>query len=91
VARSLRAASPSTAVVGRLGGDEFAVLLGRTDGAAWRATVREHLARVSAELGVDIEISIGLASLRATASPDDALARADEDLYDVKRGGLAAA
>jgi len=40
---------------------------------------------------VDVEASIGFASLADAESPDAALARADEDLYDVKRGLAAAA
>ena len=91
VVDALRTASAANAVVGRLGGDEFAVLLGRTDPAQWRAAVRAQLRALSAELGVDVEASIGFASLADAESPDAALARADEDLYDVKRGLAAAA
>ena len=91
VVDALRTASAANTVIARLGGDEFAVLLGRTDPVQWRAAVGAQLRALSAELGLGVEVSIGLAPLGGAASPDAALARADEDLYDVKRGLAAAA
>lgn len=76
----------------RLGGDEFAFLIGGADASA---RVREALAaigplaRESCPDGVDPTVSVGLIALPAQCALtlEQAYARADALLYQVKRGG----
>jgi diguanylate cyclase (GGDEF)-like protein len=80
--------------VGRLGGEEFAVLLPNLDGAA-AAAVAERLRAVAADPPIEVgeariaaRISVGGVTHRGgPASLDTLLERADQALYDAKRGG----
>ena len=80
----------------RYGGDEFVVLFPQTAAEQtqlFAERLRRRLQRVSAELGIPVRTSIGVASLtggtkaEVTAAADDLLKRADEALYAAKRGG----
>ncbi len=90
IASALGAAGARRDTVGRIGGDEFAVVLTGGDPAVWQAQVEARVAVLAAELGHPLTVSIGIASLEDAASPEDALARADEALYAAKRGLLTA-
>ncbi len=91
VAAALCAERARRDTVGRLGGDEFAVVLTGGDPAAWQARVQARIAALAAELGHPLTVSVGIAPLHGAASPEDALGRADEELYAAKRGLLTAA
>ena len=78
----------------RFGGDEFAIILPHTDLDGARAVAQRILDRVRkvdipAEDGGTIRcaLSIGVADFRAGDSAADLLRRADERLYESKRGG----
>ena len=80
----------------RYGGDEFVVLFPQTAAEQtqlFAERLRRRLQRVSAELGIPVRTSIGVASLtggvKTEVGPaaDDLLKRADEALYAAKRGG----
>jgi len=94
IARTLRAAARTADMVGRLGGDEFVLLLhGCTLDEAFpvcnrlRATI-ESLSVPTAEGEIFTPtVSIGLAALEPGQAPIDALAAADEALFDAKRTG----
>lgn len=82
-------------IAGRLGGEEFGVLLPRTaahDGAAIAERILQHIRSLplTDEQGQrwKITTSIGLGCMRATdRSLRDLLDRADQALYQAKRGG----
>jgi diguanylate cyclase (GGDEF)-like protein len=81
-------------VVGRLGGEEFAVVmpgadLARAEEVAERLRVRVAGLRVAVERGsVQITVSIGVTECDVwTERLGDALARADEAMYQAKAGG----
>lgn len=90
VAERLRASCRKSDVVARYGGEEFAVLLPNTDTEGAK-TIAESLRHAVAERpleGLDLTISIGLATCR----PDDrkmgdTLGNADVALYMSKRSG----
>jgi diguanylate cyclase (GGDEF)-like protein len=68
----------------RIGGDEFAVSLTHTDADGAR-TAAERLVRGLRDAGV--EVSVGVAALRAGESADTLRAEADAALYEAKREG----
>jgi diguanylate cyclase (GGDEF)-like protein len=81
----------STDVVGRLGGDEFAVFMPETGLAGARtafARIHEELVRGTAETGLPVGFSIGVAVF-TTVPPEleEALKIADNLMYSVKRSG----
>ena len=84
--RSLRA----TDMVARLGGEEFAVVMPDT-GVGMAQAVTRRLRRVIAEATaakVPITVSIGVAAMRGPGdTPERLLKRADDALYEAKRGG----
>jgi diguanylate cyclase (GGDEF)-like protein len=88
IADRLRQAAGSRAVVGRLGGDEFVALLPDVDERLAEA-VRNSLATLSvrtiAGAPLIVSASVGYAAVRADESIDDALTRADQSMYVVKR------
>jgi diguanylate cyclase (GGDEF)-like protein len=80
-------------VIGRYGGEEFVLLLHGADanGAA-RLVERIRTAVSMADwsdiaAGLKVSVSCGITSARPTDSLDDVLARADQALYEAKRGG----
>lgn len=90
VGGTLRASTRRTDVVGRLGGDEFAVLMPETDGCQAEVAVgklKALLESVMTKGGWPVTFSIGVVTfLSVPPSPDAALAAADAQMYEVKRG-----
>jgi diguanylate cyclase (GGDEF)-like protein len=75
-------------VVARIGGDEFAILLDYTEEEGARVKARalaEALAAKPLHGKVPVAISIGVTALRPDDTPELALARADEAMYQEKR------
>jgi diguanylate cyclase (GGDEF)-like protein len=95
VAATLRGGTRSLDTVARLGGDEFGLLLVDTDGAtteALLARLRAALAAAMLENRWEVSFSIGAVTfLTPPRSLDEMLARADQLMYDAKRGGKNAA
>jgi two-component system, cell cycle response regulator len=94
IARTLRAAARTADMVARLGGDEFVLLLhGCTLDESFPVCDRLRAAIESLRVPtVDGEVftptvSIGVAPLEPGQAPIDALAAADEALFDAKRTG----
>ena len=91
----LRAATRRTDVVARLGGDEFAVLMPETDAGHAEMAVRKLQALLDSGMkkgGWPLTFSIGATTfLSVPTSPDAAVAAADAQMYEVKRGRKAAA
>ena len=98
VAQTLqKVANRSTDLVARYGGEEFAIILPDTDeeAAGWLAdacltAIRDlAIAHAKSEVAEHVSISIGLCTVRADseASPEILTTRADQALYEVKRGG----
>jgi len=87
-AATLRATLRPTDLVARLGGDEFVVLMPHTDaGSAELALARVDPALAGAPEAMGIGFSAGVIQLdRAVGSIDDLLAKADEQMYEVKVG-----
>ena len=95
-AELLRKAVRPSDLVARLGGDEFALWMNGADHmtAAERAedlcsTVPTELREIAGDSGRSLTLSIGIASrARGSHEPvDSLLRRADQAMYDVKRGG----
>jgi diguanylate cyclase (GGDEF)-like protein len=95
-AQLLRATVRPSDLVARLGGDEFALWLNGADymTAAERAEslcaeVPRELSELTAEAGLQPSISIGIATRTAGADEpvDSLLRRADQAMYEAKRGG----
>lgn len=86
VARLLTAGTRATDVVARLGGDEFAILLEmtQTDEAV---AIAERLVDDTRSRLADTGLSIGVAALGGTDDVTEVMRRADESMYDAKRGG----
>ncbi len=94
VARRLVRQARTSDAVSRLGGEEFGLLLVQADRAgalAFAERVREDIAGMPIELDTGelrVTLSIGLASFPEDGTePVALLARADQALYDAKRGG----
>jgi len=95
LADAVREELRDTDFAARYGGDEFVVLLPQTSepqGAQFAERLRRRLIEVSAEAGLPVRGSIGVAAVSADEldSPDaaeDLLRRADEALYRAKRSG----
>lgn len=79
---AIRSAVRDEDVVARMGGDEFAVLVVESD-AASVDRVGDRIRRALFDVGV--AASVGTASVEPGASLDDALARADRDMYAAKQ------
>jgi diguanylate cyclase (GGDEF)-like protein len=82
---SVVAAHHPTAVVFRIGGEEFAMLLQGSDANAAVAVAEELRERIAEQRVVTV--SIGVAELHAGDAADDWFKRADDALYEAKRGG----
>ena len=90
VADAMRTSVRTSDVVGRLGGDEFAVLMPETDAPlADAAAERLVVSLRNVFKGTPkVTASIGVVSCCATgARTDDLLRRADQAMYDAKKGG----
>lgn len=68
----------------RIGGDEFAVILANADERG-ASTLARRLLRALEER--ELEVSVGVATVRPNVSPDDLREEADAALYDAKRRG----
>lgn len=90
VAQQLRVELRTTDSLGRLGGDEFAILLPQIDPSqAYRSLVRVH-ALLKSEIGSQWPVGFSMGAvtfLESPASVDDAIAQADQIMYDIKRQG----
>jgi two-component system cell cycle response regulator len=93
VADRIRTSMPENAGVGRWGGEEFLVIIpgldgdqGRAYAERARAAVRDEPIAIGVERGLEISVSIGLAS-GAGGSVRELLALADDALYEAKRLG----
>ncbi|WP_188310330.1 GGDEF domain-containing protein [Arenimonas fontis] len=91
--RRLRAELRANDLAGRWGGEEFLILLQDVDAdAAWRAAEKLRV-RIGGELFVTsagelpVTVSLGVALSRGAPRPEDVVNRADEALYEAKRGG----
>jgi diguanylate cyclase (GGDEF)-like protein len=87
-----RAAVRSEDLVARVGGEEFAVLLPDMTEAAAAATAERvrHAVQAAAPQGHDgleLTVSVGVATAREGDTVERLLARADEAMYRVKRAG----
>jgi diguanylate cyclase (GGDEF)-like protein len=84
----LRERVRSSDLVARLGGDEFGVLLEYADFAAAEekaASLADAMRSRPLHGRISIGISVGVTSLRPTDTPEAALSRADEKMYEAKR------
>jgi diguanylate cyclase (GGDEF)-like protein len=90
VAKILLASTRSVDCTARYGGEEFAVLLPKTTGEPAMEVAERIRSRVAQEefFGRKITISIGVAEFpEHGATAEAVMSRADEALYDAKRGG----
>jgi diguanylate cyclase (GGDEF)-like protein len=80
-------------VIGRYGGEEFVLLLQGADAHAGARLVERIRAAVSATdwshigAGLKVSVSCGIAGVGAADTLNSILARADQALYEAKRGG----
>lgn len=91
VVNATRRAVRQSDIVGRLGGDEFAVLMPETEGAVAEAAATRLAEGIRTVFRgtPSVTASIGLVSTINTSivRAEDLLRRADEAMYDAKRGG----
>jgi diguanylate cyclase (GGDEF)-like protein len=93
VVDTIRATSRATDAIGRYGGEEFLLLMPGSDqsaGARLLGRVRSAVAAIDwsdIHPALKVSVSCGMASMRVTDTLDTVLARADEALYEAKRGG----
>jgi diguanylate cyclase (GGDEF)-like protein/PAS domain S-box-containing protein len=84
----------STDMAARLGGDEFAILLPETDeqsAGVIVAKLRQNLQSAIAPKGWPVTFSFGVVTFPiALDSTEDMIKRADEFMYEAKRGGKSA-
>ena len=80
-------------VIGRYGGEEFVLLLQGADAHAGARLVERIRSAISATdwsdigAGLKVSVSCGIAGIGAMDTLDSILARADQALYEAKRGG----
>jgi diguanylate cyclase (GGDEF)-like protein len=78
-------------VAGRIGGDEFAVILAQTNGFQAEAKAESLAAAIGAEPveglppTVRVQLSWGVAEIRAESEPEAIIAEADAAMYATKR------
>jgi len=94
VARTLRASARTADTVGRLGGDEFVVILHgclQDEAVEVSERIRAQLAgspvRVGAGATLTVTASFGITALKPNRGPEEALAAADQALYEAKAAG----
>ena len=93
VVERIRECSRDADVIGRYGGEEFVLLMqGADQNGGARLVERIRVAVAAADCsdiapGLTVSVSCGLASIRANDTVDAVLARADQALYEAKRGG----
>jgi diguanylate cyclase (GGDEF)-like protein len=91
VADATRRAVRQADIVGRLGGDEFAVLMPETEGGVAEAAATRLATGIRTVFRgtPSVTASIGLVSTvtAATTAAEDLLRRADQAMYEAKRGG----
>ncbi|QIK79088.1 GGDEF domain-containing protein [Sphingomonas piscis] len=91
IARLLQEAVRTSDCVGRLSGDEFGVLLENTDEiGAWNMALRvvERIANSSFAIDdnvVRLSVAVGVGMIKPDDTPHDAIKRADEQMYRIKR------
>ena len=89
----MRECSRESDVIGRYGGEEFVLLLPGADEHAAARLVERVRGAVSATdwsdlgAGIKVTVSCGIARIRPADTLNSVLARADEALYEAKRGG----
>jgi len=90
VADAMRSAVRQADIVGRLGGDEFAVLMPETEGTVARAAATRLASGIRTVFRgtPSVTASIGVVSVTGTeAGTDELLRKADQAMYEAKRGG----
>jgi diguanylate cyclase (GGDEF)-like protein len=89
VASTILGEARITDTIARWGGEEFlAILQGSLDGAqVFCERTRKAIERLSFPGIGSVTVSIGLAEIEPNEEPPATIARADERLYDAKRGG----
>jgi diguanylate cyclase (GGDEF)-like protein/PAS domain S-box-containing protein len=94
IGTTLETSVRSTDMAARLGGDEFAVLLPETDEASAGiivAKLRQNLNTAIAPKGWPVTFSFGVVTFPiALDSMEEMIKRADEFMYEAKRGGKSA-
>jgi diguanylate cyclase (GGDEF)-like protein len=79
----------STDIFGRWGGEEFIVILPETpfSGAIVAAEkIRREIEKANIN-GLHVTVSVGVTSFNKGDSPEEIVKRADEAMYEAKRGG----
>ena len=74
----------------RFGGDEFAILLPGSDGKGFLPALGRSFAKLSSRGGASISCSVGVVALRDEETPGDIVRRADDLMYEAKRGEIGA-
>lgn len=90
VADAMRGAVRSADVVGRLGGDEFGVLMPETDATVAHGAASRLVAGIRTVFRgtPSVTASIGVVAVSGTeAGTDELLRKADQAMYEAKRGG----
>jgi diguanylate cyclase (GGDEF)-like protein len=93
VVERIRDCSRASDAIGRYGGEEFVLLLQGADPSAGARLVERIRAAIAITdwsdiaPGQKVSVSCGIASIRANDTVDAVLARADQALYEAKRGG----
>ncbi len=90
VADATRSAVRQADVVGRLGGDEFAVLMPETEGTVAHAAANRLAVGIRTVFRgtPSVTASIGVVSVTGSeAGTDELLRKADQAMYEAKRGG----